>query len=209
MKKDVNKINKQDGTYVEVQTIETTPEDGFVPEADIYPNRLDTRGKCHKGYVKGKTYTTNDPRMTRPFIYIICGIFFVIGVILLLFRLYFVALPVIFVSCFTFVKSKKDIDKIENELKKNSNYDPNDKEVIKNFTKDIKNGFKDVTTSTFTKDKYNWFVKMSLPIYVIVCLIIVSLISIFINILLGLFILIVLIVCGFLYFYLIAKLFKY
>lgn len=209
MKKDVNKIDKQDGTYVEVQTIETTPEDGFVPETDIYPNRLDTKGKYYKGYVKRKTYTTNDSRITRPFIYSICGIFFVIGLFMFLLGDLFFGIIFPLSSLILFIKSKQDINKIENELKKNSNYDPNDKEVIKSFTKDIKDGFKDVTTSTFTKDKYNWFVKISLPIYVIICLIVVSLISILINILLGLFILIVLIICGFLYFYLISKLFRY
>lgn len=209
MEKDVKKVDKQDGTYVEVRTIEITPEDGFVSENEIYPNRLDTRGKYHKGYIKRKTYTTNDPRITRPFIYSICGIFFVIGLFMFLLGDLFFGIIFQLSALIMFVKSKQDIDKVENELKKNSDYDPNDKEVIKNFTKDLKDGFKDVTTSTFTKDKYNWFLKISLPIYVIICLIVVSLICIFINILLGMVILIVLIIGGFLYFYLISKLFKH
>ena len=69
--------------------------------------------------------------------------------------------------------------------------------------------FNDVTSSTFTKNKFNNFIKVSLQIYIIISAIITILISIFINIFLGLFILGILILCGFIYYWIVSKICKW
>ena len=42
---------------------------------------MDIYGKYYIGYGKTVSFTTNDPRITRPFLYGVCGLFFAIGVI--------------------------------------------------------------------------------------------------------------------------------
>ena len=80
------KVNDNGSTTI-IETIETTPDDGFVHSSVTNPVRMEHYGKdntmYHKGYSKTFVYTTNDPRITRPFVYGICGVFFVIGIIAL------------------------------------------------------------------------------------------------------------------------------
>ena len=218
MKKTKEKVDNTIINNLYKETIETTPEDGFVPDKEIRPVKMQHYGdgntQYHKGYSKTVVFTTDDPRITRPFIKIMCGIFFVIGlVMLLLFRDIFFGLIFIATSVFTYFKANKDIDKIADELKsqgKDVSIDSiEEKEQLKKEVVGIfKDNLKDVTSATFTKERFNGFVKTSLSIYSIVVIIIVALISIFINIFLGLFLLIILVLGGLLYYYLISKLFK-
>lgn len=219
MKKTKEKVDNTIVNNLYKETIETTPEDGFVPEKEIRPVKMQHYGdgntQYHKGYSKTVVFTTNDPIITRPFIKIVCGIFFVIGLVMLLFfRNIFFGLIFIATSIFTYVKANKDIDKIADELKSKGQDvtidSVEEKEQLKNGVSGIFNqSVKDVTSSTFTKDNYKWFIKTTMPIYCIIVAIIVILISIFVNIFLGLFVLIVLGLGGLLYYYLISKLFKY
>jgi len=218
MKKTKEKLKDTIINNVEVETIETTPEDGFVHGSVIRPVKMQHYGKdntlYHKGYSKTFTYTTNDPRITRPFIKIMCGLFFAIGLImLLLFKDIFFGIIFMAVSVFTYFKSKKDIDKIAEELKqqgKDVTIDSKEEaEQIKNeFVGTIKSGMNDAISSTFTKNNFKWFIKSSLPIYIIVTILVSGLLGIFVNIFLGLFVLIILVLGGLLYYYLISKLFK-
>ena len=218
MKKTKEKVDNTIINNLYKETIETTPEDGFVPDKEIRPVKMQHYGdgntQYHKGYSKTVVFTTDDPRIPRPFIKIMWGIFFVIGlVMLLLFRDIFFGLIFIATSVFTNFKANKDIDKIADELKsqgKDVSIDSiEEKEQLKKEVVGIfKDNLKDVTSATFTKERFNGFVKTSLSIYSIVVIIIVALISIFINIFLGLFLLIILVLGGLLYYYLISKLFK-
>lgn len=111
---------KDNGSYIEKEIITQTPEDGFVPNSIMEPARPDTYSdkRYYKGYRKTVSYTTNDPRITRPFIYGLCGLFLIIGIILLLSHSWVMATLFILIPLFGFYESKKDIDAIENELKK-------------------------------------------------------------------------------------------
>ena len=51
-KKEIKK--NSNGSITTIETIETTPEDGFVSEGLIRPTNMDTVGKYHKGYAKTK-----------------------------------------------------------------------------------------------------------------------------------------------------------
>lgn len=207
------KIN-DNGSITTTEIIETTPEDGFVPESVIHPNDIDTIGKYHKGYSKTFTYTTNDPRITRPVAYTMCGIFLAIGIIMLLLQSWFFGIIFTSISIFAFFKSKKDIDKIANELKqqgKDVTIDSKEEaEQLKNeVVEDFKDGMNDVISSTFTKNNFKWFIKTSLPIYAIVVIFVSLLLGIFVNVFLGLFIFGLLTIGGFLYFFILSKIFKH
>lgn len=157
MKKSVEEKLSKDGVKTTIRVIETTPQDGFVPLSDINHVNMNNRGKYHKGYSKHISISTNDPRITRPFVYGICGLFGGIGIIILLISLLIhewvlIILGFFFVifSVFGLFKGKKDIDNIEEERLKNPNYDPKDKEAIRKFRKDMKDATSNVMTSVLT-----------------------------------------------------------
>ena len=49
-------------------------------------------GKYHKGNRTIVSYSANDPRITRPFVYGMCGLFFIIGIILLLCKMWIMSI---------------------------------------------------------------------------------------------------------------------
>jgi len=207
------KIQNERNSNGNFKTIETTPNDGFVPEKVIHPANTNAKGNYHKGYTKTIVYSTNNPKITRPFAYGIFGLFFVIGLFTLLIGLWYFTIPFIGISIFGFIKSKKDIDKIAEKLKNKGHdvtidSDEEKEQLKKEIAETFKDKFKESTSTIFTKDRYNWFIKISITIYCITAAIIVLLICFFINILLGLFLLIISTLVGFLYYYLISKLFK-
>lgn len=69
----------------------------------------------------------------------------------------------------------------------------------------VKESVNDVAKTTFTKKNCDWFLKTSLPIYCVICIITFLVISIFINVFFKIFILLLLILCGLLYFWLIKN----
>lgn len=119
MKKEIINEKNENGLYSKTTIAEKTPEDGFVYEDSehIATSWSETnnppRSVWHKGYAKKFSYTTNDPRITRPFAYTICGIFLLIGIIGLLFHSWFFSIVFTAVALFAFFDSKKDIDAIE------------------------------------------------------------------------------------------------
>ena len=212
-RKEEIKINKN-GSYTKKETIIQKPEDGFVPDSIMEPTNTDTIGKYHKGYRTTVTYTTNDPRVTRPFAYGVSGLFLVIGIILLLCRVWIMAIPFIAISSFAFYKSKKDIDAIANELqKKGQDVTIDSKEELKEVAEEVSNsinaGFEEVKKATFTKESYQWFLKATIPIYSVIVILVTLLIAIFINVIFALILLILLTLLGVLYYKMIKKICRY
>ena len=115
MKKETEQ--KENKIFKNIETIETTPNDGVVPEKVIRPVDMDTIGKYHKGYSTTKTFSTNDPRITRPFVYGTCSLIFILGIIMLLTGNLFFGIIFVVSGILVFNKAKKDIDKIGEELK--------------------------------------------------------------------------------------------
>lgn len=211
------KIN-DNGSTTKIETIETTPEDGFVHSSVIRPVKMQHYGKdntmYHKGYSKTFTYTTNDPRITRPIAYTMCGIFLAIGIFMLLLQNWFFGIIFTATALFAFSKSKKDIDKIAEELKQQGgDVTIDSKEEAEQLKNEVvgtfKDGMNDAISSTFTKNNFKWFIKASLPIYVIVVILVSLLLSTFVNVFLGLFIFGLLTIGGFLYFFILSKIFKH
>lgn len=218
MKKKIIDEKNENGLYTKTTIKEQTPEDGFVYQnkeriaVSWQETNNPPRSVWYKGYAKKFSYTTNDPRITRPFVYTICGIFLVIGIISLLLHAWFFGIICTVMALYTFYDSKKDIDAIEEELKKQGHdMDSKEKkeEVRKEFAETMKNGFNDVKTSTLTKENFKWFSKSTIPLYCIIAVVVSLFIMIFVNIFLGIFILLLLTVFGLFYYYIISKIFKH
>lgn len=216
MKKTKEKIKDTIIDNLEVETIETTPEEGFIQESKLHPaNPLDFEKHVtyKKGYTKTKSYTTDDPRVTRPFAYGISSIFFLIGISSLIFGNYFFGMIFTAISIFAFLKTKKDIDTISKEKQKQGKDVTIDskeeaQQLINDFSNVIKKDFKDDKKMVWTKKNYKWFLKIALPIYIIIS-ILVSIICFIANIILGIFVILILIIIGITSFYLIYKICKY
>lgn len=202
----------ESGIEFKEETIKTTPEDGFVHEQNIRPAALptETRGKYHKGYSTTKSFSTNDPRITRPFAYGVCGLFFVIGLVMLLTGHWLFALWIFPFTIFGFVKSKKDIDAVAEKLKKEGKDvtidSKEEREEIQAEVMDtFKTGFKESAKETFTQSHIEWFVKATLPIFCIIGAIAVIMCSVLVSVFLGIVVLLILGVGGFLYYGVLLK----
>lgn len=187
MENNVKRKLKDDGTYVEVATTSTTPQDSITPNyLNDEPNNQSTIG-----YQTYKHIETDDPRIVKPFLYGFCLLFYIIGIFLFFIKLYVFGILFIIMTTICFISNLNSIKKHEQELLKNPTYDPNDKEVIKEFNQTIKEEVQDMNKKTFTKSNFQWFVKTSLPFYIIIsiiCSVIITIIlanmySLFIGIL--------------------------
>lgn len=217
MKEKIIYEKNENGLYSKLTTEEQTPEDGFVYQnkENIATSWSETnnppRFVWHKGYAKKFSYTTNDPRITRPFAYAMCGIFLAIGIICLLFRSWFFGIIFTAVALFSFYDSKKDIDAIENDLRsRGHDMDSKEKkeEVRQEVNEIIKNGFEDVKKSTFTKETYKWFFKTSVPIYCIIVIVTSLFLTIVVHWILGLAAFVICSICGVCFYYIVSKICK-
>lgn len=205
-----------DKKEVKVEQINTTPQDGFVDEKDINPVDMDNYHKYFKGYSTNEIISTNDPRITRPFVKIVSGIFIVIGILELLFCFIrfsisnvIFGLLFLFISIFGLKKANSDIDKVEQEYKKNPNYNEKmtqeEKHQYINTVKSVANtSYKE----TFTKQSFNWLKKQTIIICSIIDIFLFILLSISINIVIGIIILVIAILIELLYLIIISKLIK-
>ncbi len=195
---------KKDGTYQTIETIETTPEDGFINQKEIHKVNPDNHEEYHKGYSKHVIASTSDPRITRPFAYKMCLIFFLIGIILLVSFQFILGIGFLVTSIICFIDSKKDIDEVEKELLKNPEYDPKDKTVKKEFYKEIWNSFKNIKTKSSKKER-NKFLKIAIPIYCIISLIVIVIASTLFDLLAAKFLLGYLTLFGIFFFWIASK----
>lgn len=75
---------KDNGAYVEVETVKTTPEDGWVSDHLQEVSPLRRKKQFYWGYSVKKSITTDDPSLVKPFLLGIYSLFFIVG--LLIFR---------------------------------------------------------------------------------------------------------------------------
>lgn len=207
-----NKSNKEDGTNTINKNVEITPEIGFTNENVIRSLDIDnkTKNRYFKGYAKINTYTTDDPRIIRSFIHSVYIIVIIISIILIISSgSYFSGICFMLLSGLMVLKVKLEIDEKEKELMKNPNYNPKDKTVVKEFYNEIKKGFKDSVTSLFTKQTFKWFVKISLPIYIVASLICFIILCILADVNFGLSMLIILTVGALIFYFILSKICKY
>lgn len=204
---------KDDGTFYTEETIRTTPEDGIVSEHTIRPAAMptETYGKARMGYNTTKSFSTNNPKVTRPFVFIFCGIFLLIGIGLLFTRAKLMAIPFLFMSVFGFIKSNKQIDKVAEELEAqgvDTTIDSPEelKEVAAEVSDTFKQNFTEVAQETFTEKNTKNFTKKTLPIYAALVVIVSLVCGFIIHPVMGGFIFLLLTVFGIFYYCVLLKL---
>ena len=188
-----------------------TPEDGVVREKDMYDVKHDAYGKYFKGNAKINSTSTSDPRITRPFAYGVCGLFFAIGVIVFLTASKIFGIILMITMIASFVKFKKDIDAIENELKNSGDYDDSKEakiQVREAFKDEIKKDFSDATESTFTKTNTKNMSKATIPIYCVFSLVLSAIMYFLVEKIIGIIVLVICVISGLLFYGIISLLSK-
>lgn len=218
MEKETKHNIKDNGAFVTEETIKTTPEDGMVSERVTRPTATDQAGKARLGYSTTKTYTTNDPRVTRPFVKLMSGIFFFIGVFTLLLGKWFFALAFIPAGVFSYVKGNKDIDKVEQKLAEQKaeghdvTPDASPESATGEFAQMMMDQFQESAKETFTQDRMSRFTKLTLPIFAIMGIVVSVALSLAVSVKLGIFVLVLFAAIGLFYYCvflkLLVKLFK-
>lgn len=227
MEKKTKSTIKENGSFYTEETIRTTPEDGLVPENEIRPAAMldETRGKHHIGYSTTKSYATNDPRVTRPFVAVFSAIFALIGGLVLLMGLWAFAafrsggLPmilmvfgVVFISLAIFIykKANKDIDVIAEKLEKQGKdvtIDSKEElhEVMSETAAGIKNNFMESAEDTFTEEAGRGMMKSVMPIYYGLCVVLSILLGVVAHPVLGVVIIVISVGGGSLFHLLVVK----
>lgn len=129
MKVNEKDVKEDNGILKNIKTIETTPADGFVDEDKISPVVGNRYGEYHKGYSKRIVYSTNDPEIARTFVCGMCGIFIIVGIVLLLNKMIIFGLFISIFSITGLISEMKNINRIEKELKNKEN--DNNKTITK------------------------------------------------------------------------------
>ncbi len=215
MEKDkVTHINT-DGSFVTEETIRTTPEDGIVSERTLRPAAApgETFGKARMGYSTTKSRSTNNPKVTKPFVYTCCGIFFLIGIGLFFTPFKIMGVFFLGMAIAGFLISKKQIDEVAESLKAQGqdvtiNSPEELKEVVSEVSGQMKEDFAEVAQQTFTEQNTKSFSKTFLPIYYVLVLAVSALLWFVVHPLLSITVFVLLSVGGILYFFLLKLITK-
>lgn len=179
-------------TYTK-ETGEFTPEDGFVSEKELRPLKMRKTSestKIHMGTAKHVTYTTSDPRITRPFVYGFAAIFFLIGLGATIGGLWFFGIAFMAAGVLVFIDGKRDIDKIAEEMKKQGKDvtidSPEEAKQIKDeLKKEVKDTFGTLAKEALTKENHKQISKKAVPLFVGIFVVIGILLSAFVSLPLG------------------------
>jgi len=219
MKRKVIKDENIGGVNTVIETVEQTKEDGFVPETEIHEIGNDRRGKYSYGASKHFRITTNNPNITKPFLYGICVLFLIIGIIMLLLKNYLFGAVWTIITIYFFFQQKKEIDKVEEEIRQQggSVIKSNMAEDWKELGEITKEGFQDSCQATLTKENFKWFSKLGIicmsivtPILsVIIGLIVGAIIGLTEGIILGILVFVICVLGTLLYLFILSKIFKY
>lgn len=106
--------NNDSEIFDSVETIETTPSDGLVHEADITPLGVSSYGHHQYGYSKRKVYTITNLKYVKPIAYGICSIFLIVALILLLCKLYIFGIIFMGVGLYSILIVRRDLNKKNN-----------------------------------------------------------------------------------------------
>lgn len=135
-----------------------TPDDGFVDERKL--GHIDSFGESNyiKGHAKVVSFSTDDPRVTKPVLYILLTIFIIICLVLLFTDVWFIGIAFLIMSFLTFRSNIKSIKEKEIEYANKGKDTTIDslteaKEIVSELNEEIKDSFKESTE--YIKDKNN------------------------------------------------------
>ena len=152
---------------------------------------------------------TNDPRVVCAFIKSFCLLFLGIGVFLLLIHQWVFGIIFVLSSVFIYKTENQKNDEREKEFIKNPQYNKEDRQVVDDFKKEIKEETKSTVSKAFSKENGKQFKKIFLLFYSTIVLLMTVLLGVFISWLLAFFILGLLIFVGILYYLFINYLFRH
>nr|WP_317363518.1 hypothetical protein [uncultured Blautia sp.] len=146
------KTIKTDNSNNKVQFTKTsttiTPDDGFVNERKL--GHIGHFGESNyiKGHAKSVSFSTDDPRVTKPFLYIMIIIFIVIGLILLFTDAWFIGIAFLVMTFLTYRSNIKSIREKEIEYTnkgKDTTIDSLNeaKEIFSELNEEIKDSFRE------------------------------------------------------------------
>lgn len=213
MEKETEQKENPNGSFVQKETITTTPEDGLVSESVHRPTAppQETYGKYRYGYSTTKTCSTNDPRVTRTFVWAFCAVFMLIGLFLLSRHRWIFASLFLFSSVFCFVRANKDINKVVEKLKKQGKDVTIDspeelKEVVENAAGEMKTSLRESAQDTFTNSNRKSMTKLTLPFFIGITVVVTVALSVFVSIVLGIVALVIMSLSGLLFYGVLLKL---
>ncbi len=146
------KTIKTDNSNNKVQFTKTsttiTPDDGFVNERKL--GHIGHFGESNyiKGHAKSVSFSTDDPRVTKPFLYIMITIFIVIGLILLFTDAWFIGIAFLVMTFLTYRSNIKSIREKEIEYANKGRDTTIDslneaKEIFSELNEEIKDSFRE------------------------------------------------------------------
>ena len=146
------KTIKTDNSNNKVQFTKTsttiTPDDGFVNERKL--GHIGHFGESNyiKGHAKSVSFSTDDPRVTKPFLYIMITIFIVIGLILLFTDAWFIGIAFLVMTFLTYRSNIKSIREKEIEYANKERDTTIDslneaKEIFSELNEEIKDSFRE------------------------------------------------------------------
>lgn len=146
------KTIKTDNSNNKVQFTKTsttiTPDDGFVNERKL--GHIGHFGESNyiKGHAKSVSFSTDDPRVTKPFLYIMITIFIVIGLILLFTDAWFIGIAFLVITFLTYRSNIKSIREKEIEYANKGRDTTIDslneaKEIFSELNEEIKDSFRE------------------------------------------------------------------
>ena len=159
-------MNEENNELVKTEVINITPKDGLVHDKDV--SDIGEHGEHHYGYQTRTITTISDPKIVKRFIYIFCSIFIIIGLLLCI-GSWVIGLSFILIGVFTLVSSLQSVKRREKEME-DKGIDVKSINEGDTLTNHVKTSFETASKEVFTKDKFKWFVKISVPFTIIVLL---------------------------------------
>jgi hypothetical protein len=144
------KTIKTDNNKIQFTKTSTTitPDDGFVNERKL--GHIGHFGESNyiKGHARSVSFSTDDPRVTKPVLYIMITIFIVIGLILLFTDAWFIGIVCLVMTFLTYRSNRQSIREKEIEYAKKGKDTTIDslneaKEILSELNEEIKGSFRE------------------------------------------------------------------
>lgn len=123
MKVEKQSTMNKNGTYTTKKKIATTEEDGWVNVRETHGKMADPNDRYFKGKAVSCHFQTNDPKVTKPALFIFCIVVFIAAIAMIAFAVLLHAATMMFFGIVfmvfgvvAFVSNMRSIHRIEKEI---------------------------------------------------------------------------------------------